>query len=342
MTTMATPQSYIPTEEEVRRSTDEAGNVRARRLAVARPTRAEAAEIDGEQFDRAEELTTEQTRINIPAIHRSQTKRPPRINDALDFWQFAGAAANVAMQMARPGVGYGVMESKVESGSLMLHPWKRARTTTQYLSVAILGSEEEKRQFREATNTAHRRVRSDPGSKVKYNAFDRNLQLWVACCLYIGFEDAYQLLNGKLSPDQAEEFYSTSASLATTLQVTDDMWPATRADFDAYWNAASSLAVPDEKIRAFVDDLLHLRMIHWYLRAIFGGLLRFLTIGFLGPYFREQYQLTWTESDQRRFENLFLFVGFVNRFVPKFLRFAPTHWLMRDLRRRIRKELAII
>ena len=55
-----------------------------------------------------EPLTVAQTRIHIPDGHRLGSKRPPRLGDALDFWQFAGAAANVAMQMARPGVGHGV------------------------------------------------------------------------------------------------------------------------------------------------------------------------------------------------------------------------------------------
>jgi uncharacterized protein (DUF2236 family) len=32
--------------------------------------------------------------------------------------------ANVVMQLARPGVGYGVLESRVESGRLDLHPIK--------------------------------------------------------------------------------------------------------------------------------------------------------------------------------------------------------------------------
>ncbi|EUA37635.1 hypothetical protein I549_1037 [Mycobacterium avium subsp. avium 2285 (R)] len=33
--------------------------------------------------------------------------------------------ANVIMQLANPGVGYGVMESRVESGRVDLHPIKR-------------------------------------------------------------------------------------------------------------------------------------------------------------------------------------------------------------------------
>ena len=47
--------------------------------------------------------------------------------------------ANVIVQLARPGVGYGVMESRVESGRVGLHPIKRARTTFTYLAVATGG-----------------------------------------------------------------------------------------------------------------------------------------------------------------------------------------------------------
>ncbi|WP_338768223.1 oxygenase MpaB family protein [Nocardia vulneris] len=287
-------------------------------------------------------LPKERTRIPIGSAHRPVRKRPITLTDALDFWSFAGAAANVAMQMARPGVGYGVAESKVESGALMRHPWKRARTTTQYLAVAILGTEAERLAYREAVNVAHRQVHSAPGAAVKYNAFDRDLQLWVAACLYIGFEDTYQLLQGRMNDEQAEAFYATSSTLGTTLQVTAEMWPATRADFDRYWNEACSRVAIDEFVRSYLDDLLELRMIHWYLRLPFRNLLKFLTIGFLAPVFREQLRVEWTAADQRRFEHLFVFVAFVNRFIPRFVRHGGTHALMADVRRRIHKHKDLI
>ncbi|MEV6556047.1 oxygenase MpaB family protein [Nocardia sp. NPDC051756] len=287
-------------------------------------------------------LSKDQTRIHIGTAHRPITKRAIKLTDALDFWSFAGAAANVAMQMARPGVGYGVAESKVESGSLMQHPWKRARTTTQYLAVAILGTDEERLAYREAVNVAHRQVHSAPGAPVKYNAFDRNLQLWVAACLYIGFEDTYQLLQGRMSDEQAEAFYVSSSTLGTTLQVTEELWPATRAEFDQYWNEACAQVSIDEYVGAYLDDLLNLRMIHWYLRLPFRNLLKFLTIGFLAPIFREQLRVEWSAADQRRFEHLFVFVAFVNRFIPRFLRHGGTYSLMADVRRRIRKQKNLI
>ncbi|MFF0815901.1 oxygenase MpaB family protein [Rhodococcus sp. NPDC003318] len=293
-------------------------------------------------LDAAPRLSTARTRISVKSAGRRWTRKDPDIREALDFWSFAGAAANVAMQIGWPEVAYGVMESKVESGALMSHPWKRARTTTQYLAVAILGTEAERAAFREAVNGAHRQVRSDENSPVKYNAFNRDLQMWVAACLYIGFEDTHQLLHGQMSPEQLEAFYRRAAPLGTTLQVTEDMWPATRADFDVYWNTACERVVYDDRTKRFIEDLIDLKMIAWPIRAPFRNLLRFLTIGSLAPYFREAIGYEWTEVDQRRFEHLFIFVSFVNRFLPGFIRNGGSHVLMSDLRRRMGKGSNLI
>lgn len=288
------------------------------------------------------QLNTADTRIHITSKHRRLTRKPIAISDALDFWSFAGAAANVVMQLSWREVGYGVVESTVDSAALTKHPWKRARTTSQYLAVAILGSDTERLAYREAVNGAHRQVQSAPGSPVKYNAFNRDLQLWFAACLFIGFEDTYQLLHGKMSDEQAESFYRSSSTLGTTLQVTEEMWPATRAEFDAYWNSACQRVSVDETVRVYLMDLLNLRMIPWIIRAPFKNLLRFLTIGFLAPVFREQLGVEWTEDDRRRFEHLFVFVSFVNRFLPRFVRHGGTYVLMRDLRRRIRRDKRLV
>lgn len=286
------------------------------------------------------ELRTADTRITITTRKRRMTslRKPAVIQEALDFWSFAGAAANVVMQLGWPEVGYGVMESKVESGALMKHPWKRARTTSQYLAVAILGSEEERAAFREAVNSAHRHVKSDERSPVKYNAFNRELQLWVAACLFVGIEDSHQLLHGVMDDDEAETFYQSAKTLGTTLQVPDDMWPATRAEFDHYWNLACQRVVIDDTTCEFLNDLVDLRMISPLIRLPFVNLLRFLTIGFLPPLFHRQLGLEWTENDRRRFEHLFTFVSVVNKFLPRSVRFGGSRVLMKDLRRRMKHD----
>lgn len=287
-------------------------------------------------------LTSEQTRITINQRTPSWTKRPVDVTDALDFWSAAGSAANVVMQLSWPEVGYGVAESRVHSGSLMHHPWKRLRTTAQYMAVALLGTQEERDAYREAVNVAHRQVRSTNESPVKYNAFNRELQLWVAACLFIFYEDTYQLLHGKMTDEQAEVFYQIAMPLGTTLQVQPEQWPASRKEFETYWNTACERVEMDDYIREFLLKIVDLKMINIIPRMMLAPLLRFLTVGFLAPVFRDNLGLEWSETDQRRFEHLFLFVSFVNRFIPKFLRTFNYTVLMGDLRWRLRTKRPLI
>ncbi|BBZ35516.1 oxygenase MpaB family protein [Mycolicibacterium confluentis] len=287
-------------------------------------------------------LSTSDTRITITRRTARWDDREVTVADAMDFWSFAAGAANVVMQLALPGVGHGVAESVVESGSLMHHPWKRARTTFSYLAVAILGTQEDKSAYREAVNGAHRQVRSTPGSPVQYNAFDRDLQMWVAACLFVGLEDTYQLLRGQLTPQAAEDFYRSAFPLGTTLQVTEDQWPPTRAGFDDYWNSACARVSMDDTVRDYLTDLINLRMITPLLRPGYVPLLKFLTTGFLAPVFRDALGVTWTARRQKWFERLFLFVALVNRFLPKFIRQGGSQLLLTDIRIRVRRGKRLI
>ncbi len=150
--------------------------------------------------------------------------------------------ANVVMQLARPPVGHGVVESTVESGQLFRHPLKRARTTFTYLAVALHGTDTERRAYRRAVDTVHAAVRSTPSSPVAYSAFDPDLQLWVAGCLYRGIVDTRTAFLGPDDPATAERVYAASAALATTLQV-----------------PAAPLAGRSRRLRALVGRRAHRR-----------------------------------------------------------------------------------
>ena len=287
-------------------------------------------------------LTTDRTRITIKRRTARWSDELVSAADAMDFWAFAGGAANVVMQLSRPEVGYGVVESTVDSGNLLKHPWKRARTTFQYLAVAILGNDDDRAAFRAAVDSVHRRVRSTSSSPVAYNAFDRDQQMWVAACLFVGLEDTFQLLRGEMTEEQAEAFYQSAKPLGTTLQVTDEQWPVSRIDFDDFWNASCERVQIGDEVHRYLSDLLGLRMVNPLLRLPFRGLLKFLTIGFLAPVFREALDLPWSARKQRRFERLFLLVALVNRFMPLFVRQGGSYLLLADVRRRVDAQRALV
>lgn len=100
-------------------------------------------------------------------------RRKATFDDGLMGVALLAGPANVIMQLANPGVGYGVVESRVDSGRTDLHPVKRARTTFTYLAVATRGTEAQKAAFRRAVNKAHAQVYSTEDSPVQYNAFDK-------------------------------------------------------------------------------------------------------------------------------------------------------------------------
>lgn len=281
-------------------------------------------------------------RIQVDRRTGRWSDEPVTVADAMDFWSFAAGAANVIMQLSRPEVGYGVVESTVDSGNLLKHPWKRARTTFQYLAVAIFGSDDDRAAFRGAVDGVHRHVKSGPSSPVRYNAFDRDLQMWVAACLFVGLEDAYQLLRGEMTPQQSEQFYLSAATLGTTLQVSVEQWPPARADFDRYWDAACEQVEMDDVVRSYLTDLINLRMINPVLALPFRPLLKFLTAGFLAPVFRDALGLAWGDGRQWCFESLFLIVAFVNRFIPGFIRQGGSHVLLADVRMRVRRQRRLV
>lgn len=243
--------------------------------------------------------------------------------------------ANVIMQLARPEVGYGVLESTVESGQLYRHPVKRSRTTFTYIAVALLGGPQEKAAFRKAVNKAHARVRSGPGSPVPYNAFDRELQLWVAACLYRGLEDVNQAFTGPLSPSARRRLYASAATFGTTLQVPAQAWPADPDAFDAYWHEAMGKIRIDEPVRQYLLGLAELRFLPGPISSVLGGFTRFVTTGFLPPDFRERMQLPWNALDQRLFDLFIAAVRAVTGIEPPPLRRFPFNVLLWDVRRRM-------
>ena len=268
-------------------------------------------------------------------------EQPPEIVvKSISGVALAAAAANVIMQLARLPVGHGVAESTVDSGRLDKHPIKRTRTTLSYIAVAMLGTDAERATMRAEVNRAHRQVRAR--EPVRYNAFDRELQLWVAACLYQGTEMIYELLYGAPSAEQAAQLYRYGARFGTTLQVDPDMWPRDRAAFEEYWQAGLAKIEMDDVTRGYLRDLTELRFlpppVHW----TFGRPHRFLTVGFLPQPFRDELGYPWTPRDQARFDRVTRVLALGNRALPRRARAFPFNLCLRDVRRRIRRGRPVV
>lgn len=268
-------------------------------------------------------------------------RRPTLADTVIGAGMMAGSA-NIIMQLAQPAVGHGVVESRVESGRIFDHPIKRTRTTLTYLSVAVLGTDAERAAYRKAVNRAHAQVYSTEASPVEYNAFDPGLQLWVAACLYRGFEDFYTAFNGPMSEAELGSVYAAAAPLGTTLQMSDDMWPATRDDFEKYWTDSLAQVHIDDVVRPYLQAITRLKFLPRPFSLLFGRFNQFVTTGFLSEEFRREMRYTWTPRQQRRFDRLTSTVGFITRHLPRPLREFPFNAYLWDLRFRIKRNLTIV
>ncbi|WP_084536033.1 oxygenase MpaB family protein [Nocardia yamanashiensis] len=255
---------------------------------------------------------------------------------------FLGGAANVIMQLSNRPVGYGVVESPVPSGSVVVHPIKRLRTTLTYLSVAMLGNEEDQIAYREAVNEQHRQVRSKPGAEVKYNAFDPKLQLWVAACLYWGARDLYERMHGPMNEQDADAFYFHSARFGTTLQMRPEMWPANRAAFDRYWTENLAKTTIDPKVHAYFDDLIDLKMLPRPFQLAFGRTHRFFVTGLLPQHLRDEMGMTWSPRQDRLLARAMRTLGTAGDLAPAPVRAFPFNAYLLDMRLRRRLGLRLV
>lgn len=248
--------------------------------------------------------------------------------------------ANVIMQLSHPGVGYGVLESRVESGRIDRHPIKRARTTFTYLAVATRGNPEQQKAYRKAVTQAHAQVTSTEDSPVKYNAMDPELQLWVAACLYKGGVDVRRMFIGEMDDETADQHYRDSMALGTMLQMRPEMWPADRAAFDKYWEEQLEKVHIDAKIREFLYPIAVARLrglqLPGPLQNIPESVALLITTGFLPQRFRDEMKLDWNAAKQREFDALMSAVKLGNTIAPPFVRNFPFNVLLHDVNWRMR------
>jgi uncharacterized protein (DUF2236 family) len=252
------------------------------------------------------------------------------------------ASANVIMQLARLPVGHGVARSTVESGRLDRRPLKRLRTTISYLVIALVGDEHEREVMRREVDTQHRQVRSGPDDDVAYNAFDPELQLWVAACLYMGFEQYLRDFRRLDDPEVWAAFYRHAERLGTTLQVPEGAWPADREAFEAYWQAGLERITMDDVSRAFLQDLASLRFLPAPFPQLLGPFHRFMTLGFLPEPFRRELALPWGPRQARAFALTQRAIVTTDRLLPRWVRLLPVRLYERDVRRRIRLGRGIV
>lgn len=244
-----------------------------------------------------------------------------------------GAGSTVMYQLARKGVGLGV----AEHSTTLNRPTDRLRTTLTYVYVMALGTTEEQRAVSRMVNRMHTTVRS-PG---RYSAYDTDLQLWVAATLVRNGEWHYEKVFAPMSDVDREQCYRDAWIFGTALQVTDDMWPQTRAEFESYWEEGLELLEPDPAVQAYAAELLRYHGGGPLIRLALP-LQSLMTRGNLDPRTRDVLALPWSARDQRLYDAFWRVFPQVYRLVPRAVRQHEAHRILRDMRRRLASGRRVI
>ena len=251
------------------------------------------------------------------------------------------AGANVVMQLSQLPVGHAVARSRVVEGSLVHHPIKRTRTTLAFLAIAVFGTDDERAALRREIDRAHAQVRSEPGDPVAYDAFDPELQGWIAACLYQGARQAVALAGLDLAAVD-DELYRVAERLGTTLQVPEGWWPRDRAAFSQYWDEQVARARVDDLTRQYLRDFVDLAFLPRPLGATIGPVNRLVVGHFLPDRLRRQVGLNWDVRHDRLARALVGSLAHLWRRLPRPLRHFPLNWVLADTRRRLSTGRAVV
>ena len=205
----------------------------------------------------------------------------------------AGGGRALLLQIAHPAVGRGVAEHSDFANRMM----DRLHATMTYVYASVYATPEEFAVVRRSVNRAHAPVRAEAeDGQPAYNAYDPDLQLWVAATLYETMIGLYDRVFGPLPPDDAERLY---------LRVHRDRFGAAGpgrvvagrpGGVRRYWEEMLTTLRPTDATRAVARQILYPRAIPLWMRMLFPGA-RLVTAGLLPEQLRRDFGLTWTGAD---------------------------------------------
>jgi uncharacterized protein (DUF2236 family) len=265
-------------------------------------------------------------------IVRTKPSRHALTDVAAEALNLAGGGRALLLQIAHPAVGRGVVEHSDFANRMM----DRLHATMTYVYASVFAAPDELAYVRRSVNRAHGPVHAaaDDG-KPAYNAFDPQLQLWVAATLYDSMVTLYERLFGRLPLDEAERLYRDFAVVGSGLQVPPELWPADRRAFAEYWDATLATLHPTPDTREVARQLLYSRGVPWWLRMLLPQA-RLVTAGLLPPRVRAEFGLAWDDRSQQRFDSWMRWTSRIYPRVPSFLRHRPKELYLRRLRARMR------
>lgn len=180
--------------------------------------------------------------------------------------------------------------------------------------------------MRKAVAEVHNAVHSGPDSPVKYSGNSRELQLWVAMCLFKYYLDQYTLMHGPLDDGALDTLTRAAAPLATGVNVRLSEWPQSYAAYEQRWAATVPELAIDPVVRQEFESLSNLTFlgeawgaVGYALARIGGPAYQFMTRATLPHEFRELMGWDWTPADERRLQRILKALRFIDALINPFV-----------------------
>ena len=244
-----------------------------------------------------------------------------------------GGGAAILLQLADPRVGRGV----AVHSDFRDRPLDRLLGTLDYVYAVSFGDDELVAAAVRRVNTSHMKVRGgahDGGPA--YNAFDADAQRWVASTLLTTALRLHERLWGPLDTASADAIVRHYRPLGSRLQAAREGWPASRAEFEAWWAERVSALQVGSEARSVARSLLSgTSALPFGSRTLLPPV-RLITAALLPAAIRDAYGFRWTPRAARVADAWIGGIAAVWPVLPRVIRHAPMRAALRRVRRRSR------
>lgn len=228
-----------------------------------------------------------------------------------------GGSAAVLLQIAHPLVAAGV-----DQHSDFRHdPFGRFRRTANTSLDAVFGDTRRARRALGRIDGRHHGVRGAAADGRPYRARDPQLLLWVQSTLVLTSLRWYEMVAGRLAPDDRQRYWDEGKIFARALGVPEELFPRAIGDLERYEREMlETVVTPDATGRRLASAVLHPLP---FLPAALYWPTDVIASGQLPSSVRDAFGLRWGRAERLCFRFVIHAVRFLRIVTPRRLATVP-------------------
>jgi uncharacterized protein (DUF2236 family) len=228
-----------------------------------------------------------------------------------------GGTAAVLLQVAHPLVAAGVDQHS----DFRRDPFGRFHRTANTSLEAVFGDTRRARRAIGRIDGRHHAVRGTAADGRPYRAREPELLLWVQATLVLTSLRWYEMIAGRLAPEDRQRYWDEGKVFARALGVPEELFPRTIGDLERYErDMLETAVVPDMTSRLVARTVIHPfaalpDAVYWPTDVIAAGL--------LPRALREAFGLRWGTAERLFFRFVIKALRIWRARAPRWLAIVP-------------------